>query len=81
MATAPLSSGGASSRADLMREDLMKLMKQKDEIEKGILDLTELLNAPGMPGVSGKLVDDEGFPRADLDLIEIRRQRHRLACL
>ena len=34
-----------------------------------------------MPGVKGRLVDDEGFPRADLDLIEIRKHRNRLACL
>ena len=34
-----------------------------------------------MPGISGKLTDEEGFPRADIDLLEIRRMRNRLACL
>ena len=64
-----------------MREDLLKLMKEKDDIEKSIMDITEYLNAPGMPGLQGNLVDAEGFPRADLDLFEVRKMRNRLACL
>ena len=34
-----------------------------------------------MPGVKGSLVDAEGFPRADIDLFEVRKLRNRLACL
>lgn len=34
-----------------------------------------------MPGVKGSLVDEEGFPRADIDLFEVRKFRNRLACL
>lgn len=34
-----------------------------------------------MPGVKGSLVDDDGFPLANVDLIEIRKLRNRLACL
>ena len=56
-------------------------MKQKDEMEEAILAITEYLEAPGMPGLKGKLVDEEGFPRADIDLFEIRKNRNRLACL
>ena len=59
----------------------MKVMKEKDEIEKAIMDITEYLDAPGMPGVKGRLVDDDGFPLANLDLFEIRKMRNRLACL
>ena len=59
----------------------MKLMKQKDELEKAIMDITEHLTAPGMPGLKGNLKDEEGFPRADLDLFEITKLRNRLACL
>lgn len=33
------------------------------------------------PGVSGSLVDQEGFPRADIDIPSIRAQRQRLAVL
>lgn len=56
-------------------------MKEKDDIEKAIMDITEYLTAPGMPGLKGNLVDEEGFPRADLDLFDIRKMRNRLACL
>ena len=59
----------------------MGLMKQKDELESSILGITEYLTAPWMPGLSGNLIDAEGFPRADLDLFEIRKMRNRLACL
>ena len=34
-----------------------------------------------MPGIKGKLVDDEGFPFANIDLFEIRKMRNRLAHL
>lgn len=40
-----------------------------------------LFKAPGGPGVSGNLVDEEGFPRSDIDIHAIRSQRHRLAVL
>ena len=32
----------------------------------------------GMPGVSGPLVDDEGFPRGDIDLYAVRQARNKL---
>lgn len=40
-------------------------------------------NLQGIPGVgiSGPLVDTQGFPRADLDLYQVRQQRHRVNCL
>ena len=51
-------------------------------MENEIMDITDLLeNMPGNPGVSGKLVDEEGFPRKDLDIFEIRKLRNRLAHL
>ena len=43
------------------------------------MEINEYLTQPGMPGVKGNLVDEEGFPRNDIDLIEIRRMRNRLA--
>ena len=35
----------------------------------------------GNPGLKGHLVDNEGFPRADVDIIEVRKLRNRHACL
>ena len=34
-----------------------------------------------MPGLRGNLVDAEGFPRSDIDIYEVRKARHDLACL
>lgn len=34
-----------------------------------------------MPGLHGPLVDEEGFPRADIDVHSVREARHKLACL
>ena len=34
----------------------------------------------GIPG-EGRLVDDQGFPRADIDLYDVRTKRHRYVCL
>ena len=34
-----------------------------------------------MPGIKGKLTDDEGFPRADIDIQQVMSMRGRIACL
>jgi len=61
--------------------DLKELMAKKEKLESEIGELSEYLNGPGMPGLKGGLVDSEGFPRADLDIISIRSARNRLAHL
>ena len=50
-------------------------------MEEEISALTECLTAPGMPGLSGNLVDKEGFPRADIDIPQVRTMRGRIAYL
>ncbi|KAG0474178.1 hypothetical protein HPP92_015427 [Vanilla planifolia] len=39
------------------------------------------LSAAGGPGISGSLVDAEGFPRSDIDIPAVRSKRARLAVL
>ena len=50
-------------------------------IEDEIIGLSECLTAEGMPGLSGPLVDKEGFPRDDIDIPQVRTMRGRIACL
>ena len=50
-------------------------------METEIIELCEILEQPGMPGLKGKLVDNEGFPRADCDLHQVQSMRGRIACL
>lgn len=62
------------------REELLKLDDDKKNLEKRINELTDYLTQPGMPGVKGSLIDKDGFPLANLDLVAIRTARHELVC-
>mmetsp|Transcript_8045 Transcript_8045/g.20021 ORF Transcript_8045/g.20021 Transcript_8045/m.20021 type:complete len:231 (-) Transcript_8045:223-915(-) len=62
-------------------EALQALIRKKDALEAEAESLTEQLSASNMGGVSGPLVDREGFPRADVDVHATRLLRNRLACL
>lgn len=63
------------------RAALRELISKKDRLEAEAAAITEQLTASNMGGVSGPLVDAEGFPRADVDVHATRTLRHRLACL
>lgn len=61
-------------------ESLQLLMAQKDAIESELLSVRSWLTAPGNLGLSGGLVDDEGFPINDVDkIIATREARGKLA--
>eukprot|EP00002_Diphylleia_rotans_P022091 TRINITY_DN4319_c0_g1_i1.p2 TRINITY_DN4319_c0_g1~~TRINITY_DN4319_c0_g1_i1.p2 ORF type:complete len:108 (-),score=22.32 TRINITY_DN4319_c0_g1_i1:135-458(-) len=61
-------------------ESTQKLLRQKDDIEKEMSEIRgRLLLTP--VGLSGSVIDEQGFPRADIDIPAIRADRHRLACL
>lgn len=45
------------------REALLELMKQKDDIEKELNDLGNELSLQNNVGMTGELVDREGYPR------------------
>ena len=63
------------------RAALRELIAKKDRLEAEAEAITEQLSASNMGGVSGPLIDAEGFPRADVDVHATRTLRHRLACL
>jgi len=62
------------------RAALKALANRRDALSSQMLALAEELEATGA-GVSGRLVDSEGFPRADVDLYAVRAARGRLASL
>lgn len=41
--------------------------------------IIDRLCQPGGPGISGNLVDSEGFPRSDIDIPAVRADRQRLS--
>ncbi|KAK6588740.1 p27 like 26S proteasomal subunit with a PDZ domain [Cryptosporidium xiaoi] len=59
-----------------------ELVKRKSEIEEEVNSLMEFLNSCGEGvGLKGRLVDNEGFPRSDIDVFEVRKARNRIAIL
>eukprot|EP00744_Colponema_vietnamica_P014611 GILI01020449.1.p1 GENE.GILI01020449.1~~GILI01020449.1.p1 ORF type:complete len:313 (+),score=47.65 GILI01020449.1:967-1905(+) len=68
-----------TSDADTMKKELLELSAQRDQLElKSKSALAFLQSTP--VGVTGKLIDEEGFPRADVDIYAVREARHTLAC-
>jgi 26S proteasome regulatory subunit N4 len=68
------------------QEQVLGLIKRKDEIEAELLGIVEELNSPGQDGkpavgLKGNLVDREGFPRNDIDIMRITTSRNRHAIL
>jgi hypothetical protein len=64
------------------RAGLKELIREKDEMEAEIERLTNYLTGPRMPGLTGGLVDKEGFPISDVSLIiAVREARGKLACM
>eukprot|EP00092_Neocalanus_flemingeri_P031506 GFUD01034216.1.p1 GENE.GFUD01034216.1~~GFUD01034216.1.p1 ORF type:complete len:217 (+),score=62.64 GFUD01034216.1:40-690(+) len=59
------------------REQVMDLMKQKDNIEEEIKALHEVLESQKV-GMDEPLVDGEGFPRSDIDVYQVRHARHNI---
>lgn len=56
------------------------LINQKNLLEAQINELSSYLDAVGV-GIKGSLLDNEGFPRPDLDIPLIRLKRHEIICI
>lgn len=63
------------------KEQVMKLINQKDRIEKMINDYGRILQANGNVGMNERLVDESGFPRNDIDVYQVREARHQIICM
>ncbi|NWI09393.1 PSMD9 ATPase, partial [Crypturellus soui] len=61
--------------------DVQQLVRRKDEIEAQIKAYYEVLEDQKGVGMNEPLVDVEGFPRADIDLYQVRTARHNIICL
>ncbi|KAI9473843.1 MAG: hypothetical protein EXX96DRAFT_320661 [Benjaminiella poitrasii] len=65
---------------DQLMKEAKELMASKDEIEQQLNELEQVLNGAGI-GMDEPLVDASGFPRAEIDVHQIRNTRsliHRL---
>ncbi|XP_009624876.1 uncharacterized protein [Nicotiana tomentosiformis] len=62
-----------------LKAETIKLMDQRANTEAEMEIIIQRLCQPGGPGLSGNLVDSEGFPRTDIDIPTVRADRRRLA--
>ncbi|XP_053136159.1 26S proteasome non-ATPase regulatory subunit 9 [Hemicordylus capensis] len=61
--------------------DVQQLLKKKDEIEAQIKAYYAVLEDQKGVGMNEPLVDVEGYPRADVDIYQVRTARHNIICL
>ncbi|RLN33943.1 hypothetical protein C2845_PM03G34790 [Panicum miliaceum] len=61
-----------------VKAETMKLMDRRGTLEAEMDAIIARLTAPGGPGITGGLVDAEGFPRSDIDIPNVLAQRRRL---
>ena len=72
----------ASTEISFSREDALKANEEKLKIEAEITQWKSVLDSEKNVGMDGKLVDDEGYPRNDIDVPKVRLARHSgLFCL
>ncbi|GJM98792.1 hypothetical protein PR202_ga15831 [Eleusine coracana subsp. coracana] len=62
-----------------VKSETMSLMDRRTALEAEMDAIIARLTAPGGPGITGRLVDDEGFPRSDIDIPNVLAQRRRLS--
>ncbi|XP_785837.1 26S proteasome non-ATPase regulatory subunit 9 [Strongylocentrotus purpuratus] len=63
------------------REHAQNLIAKKDEMEAEIKALFEVLESQSGVGMTGPLIDEEGYPRNDIDVYSVRTARHEIICL
>mmetsp|Transcript_24381 Transcript_24381/g.33588 ORF Transcript_24381/g.33588 Transcript_24381/m.33588 type:complete len:227 (+) Transcript_24381:82-762(+) len=63
------------------KDRLKGIINQRDLLESELHVIVNRLTLPGGAGLEGNLVDAEGYPRADIDVVQARQDRHRVAVL
>ena len=63
------------------RERAKDLIEKRNAIEIEIQAIAEVLEGPNGPGIRGNLVDADGYPRSDINIVSVLAQRNRLAVL
>lgn len=62
-----------------LKAEIMSLMEKRSALEADMNAIIDRLCQSNGPGLSGNLVDSEGFPRTDIDIHLVRSERRRLA--
>lgn len=67
----------AANNTEAMRAELLRLEAQRKELEGELTTWEQVLTSQGV-GLTESLVDKDGFPRADLDIYQIRTARNKV---
>ncbi|KAJ4709592.1 26S proteasome non-ATPase regulatory subunit 9 [Melia azedarach] len=62
-----------------LKTETTSLMEKRSALEAEMNAVIDRLCRPDGPGLSGNLVDSEGFPRSDIDIPMVRAERRRLS--
>ena len=63
-----------------LRQELLNLNSERNKIEGDIKDYMDVLKSQGV-GMKEPLVDNEGYPRNDIDVYTVRTTRHKIITL
>nr|XP_018901555.1 PREDICTED: 26S proteasome non-ATPase regulatory subunit 9 [Bemisia tabaci] len=63
-----------------LRQNVLRLMAEKEKIETTIREMFQILETNRVT-MNDPLVDNEGFPRQDIDVFQVRHARHQIICL
>lgn len=66
---------------DNVASKLKELVAKKDLIENDIKSYNEVLESQQNVGMLGPLLDEDQFPRSDIDIFTVRHARNRILCL
>ncbi|VDD76987.1 unnamed protein product [Mesocestoides corti] len=69
----------ADSSRDMLR--FQELEQKRKILEKEAAEFSSILENNDNVGMRGPLIDSEGFPRSDIDLVAVRTARNRIACI
>lgn len=61
------------------RDEVLKLIEVKIKLEKDLYEQHEILKLHHSD-MFESLVDDQGFPRDDIDVYQVRTARHNIIC-
>ncbi|XP_015584998.1 26S proteasome non-ATPase regulatory subunit 9 [Cephus cinctus] len=70
----------ANMEAEQNKERVLQLIKDKDKIEADLRALREILDSNHV-GMNDPLVDNDGYPRQDIDVYQVRHARNRIIYL
>lgn len=61
------------------RDQVLKLIEEKAKLENDLREQHEILKQ-NHSDMFEPLVDDQGFPRDDIDVYQVRHARHKIIC-